>query len=146
VTTRQLPTGFAANQRRSHQQLTCGTITVPLGRYSSASQDVHCRTEFGPGFSYLGVTRIRVRARAFWADTADWDLTCGALSLLCADAKSTGQQSAIAPAAAKAKSAVRSRGIVTFNNCLLDRPTLAYRGARVNVRTLCRLGQAAALA
>src|SRR6478672_6065806 len=115
-----MSTGFAPNQRRSHQQLMCGTITVPLARYSSASQDVHCRTEFGPGFSYLGVTRIRVRARAFGADTAVCVLTCRAPSLLCADAVSIVAPSAIAPAATRMNTAVRCTVISAFKNLSAD--------------------------
>jgi hypothetical protein len=35
--------------RQSHQQRICGVMTGPLGRFSLASQNWHCRTELGPG-------------------------------------------------------------------------------------------------
>ena len=36
----------------SHQQRILGTTTGPLGRISCTSRDLHCRTPFGPGYSY----------------------------------------------------------------------------------------------
>ena len=45
------PLVSGGDQRRSHQHCVRGTTTVPLRRCSVASQAVHCRTAFGPGYS-----------------------------------------------------------------------------------------------
>jgi hypothetical protein len=50
----------------SHQQRICGTMTVPLGRYSSTSQERQMRWELGPGRTRRGRMMTRGR-RLVWA-------------------------------------------------------------------------------